>query len=102
MIDEKRDVRKDPSHFKEYDTMHSVIDPAKMYKSLDVPTEKQWLTNSNDWLKLRDEIIYEYLTSSEHNEFLKTLYGKESLGKKDLQYNIAQDFKKLTLESINK
>jgi len=101
---EGQDPRQDISQFKKHDTMHGTIDPKKMYASLKVPVpeEKRWVKNPEDWEKLRDEIMKEYLESPEHQKFLETLKEKENLGRKGLLYEIAQDFKKLTLESVKK
>ncbi|MFA6424162.1 MAG: cobalamin-dependent protein [Candidatus Magasanikbacteria bacterium] len=102
MFEKEKNARENPKLFRKHDTMHSVMDPAKMYKTLGVPLEKQWLKNSEDWAKLRDEIMREYLTSSEHKTYLETLRNKVNLNRKGLRYEIAQDFKRIMLRSIKK
>lgn len=96
----EKDIRKDPGHFKEHDTMHSVIDPQKMYDKLNIPKEKRWVKSPEDWIVLRNEIIKEYLESKEHEEFLERLKDKEVVGQKGLLFNIAKDFRDITLSGL--
>lgn len=97
----EKDIRKDVSSFKEHDTMHSVVDPQKMYEKLSIPEEKRWVKTSEDWIVLRNEIVKEYLESKEHDEFLESLKDREILGQKGLLFNIANDFKNITLNGLD-
>ena len=92
-----KDIREDINAFQEYDTMHSVVDPIKMYDKLNIPKEKRWVKTPDDWIILRDEIIKEYLESDEHKKFLEGLKGKAHLDKENLLYYIASDYKDLAL-----
>lgn len=92
-----KDIREDIGAFREHDTMHSVIDPTKMYDKLNIPEEKRWVKSPNDWMILRDEIIKEYLCSEEHQRFLDGLKGKSHIDKENLLYYIASDYKDLAL-----
>ncbi|EKE19577.1 MAG: anaerobic magnesium-protoporphyrin IX monomethyl ester cyclase elongator protein [uncultured bacterium] len=97
-----RDVRKDPEAFSEHDTMHGVIDPVKMYDSLGIPEEQRWVKDPKDWVVLRNEIMQEYLRSPEHEAFLETLKGKSINGKENILYDIAVEFRRITLTGIEK
>lgn len=96
------DIRKNPKGFKEHDTMHGVIDHKKMYDELGVPEEQRWVKDPKDWIVLRNEIMVEYLNSPEHANFLETLKGKSINGRQDILYNIAMEFKNITLGGIEK
>lgn len=96
----EKDIRKDPGSFREHDTMHSVVNPQKMYDKLNIPKEKRWVKTSQDWIILRNEIIKEYLESKEHEKFLESLKDKEILGREGLLFNIANDFKAITLSGV--
>lgn len=87
------DFRENIEFLKQFDTMHSVIEPSKMYQKLDIPVYKRWLKNSNDWILLQNEIMFEYLNSSEHNNFLDLLKSK------NIQYQVALNFKSIILNN---
>ncbi|EKE18750.1 MAG: hypothetical protein ACD_9C00249G0001, partial [uncultured bacterium] len=96
------DVRKNPAALKEHDTMHGVIDPKKMYDDLGIPGEQRWVKDPKDWITLRNEIMQEYLRSPEHEAFLETLKGKSINGREDILYDIAVEYKRITLSGIEK
>lgn len=97
-----QDIRQNPESFKEHDTMHGVIDPQKMYDNLGVAEENRWVKDPKDWIVLRNEIMQEYLLSPEHESFLETLKGKSVNGKEDILYDIAVEFRRITLAGIEK
>lgn len=83
--------RENVDMLKQYDTMHPLFDPLKMYEYLDVPLGKRWLRHSSDWSILQQEIMTEYLMSREHAQLLDNMKGKL------MMFNIAQQYKKLML-----
>lgn len=94
------DPRLDPKGFRKFDTMHNVVDPKKMYNKMNIPEEKRWVKEVDDWMILRNEILKEYLESPEYFAFLETLKEKVSLGKKGLLHKIAIDFRADILSKI--
>jgi radical SAM superfamily enzyme YgiQ (UPF0313 family) len=97
------DFRKEPSKFRLLDNMHSVMSPTKMRKKIEIEqlnNNPDYVQNHTDWYSLRDEILEEYLNSKEHKEFLQTLKNKAFLGRKNLLYDIAQEFQNITLKGI--
>lgn len=92
MID---DPHKNIAFLRKLDTLHSVVDPKKMREKLgnsQLNTDSRYVQTPQDWEDLRVEITSEYLSSREHAQFVKSLKGKEFLGKKDLLYDIAKKF----------
>jgi hypothetical protein len=65
-----RDVRNDVEGFSDHDTGQSVIDPQKMYNTLNMPPEKRRIEDKADWDTLRTEIMKEYFASEEYKTFL--------------------------------
>ncbi len=88
------------------DTMHSLIDPKKMYARLErdlniiIPEEKRWVKSPDAWPELMDEIMEEYLTSSEHEKYLRTLEDRVVNGKRGLLFDIAMKFKENALVQV--
>lgn len=77
-----------------FDTMHYVINPEKVYQNSEISEEKQWVKNPQDWELLRDEIIKEYYESDEHKEYLNRLKGKQLL------FEAAKNFQEITLNRL--
>lgn len=74
-----------------FDTLHPLLNPKKMYDSLNVTNDIRWVIKSSDWSVLQKEIILEYMQSKEHQTFLDTLKGNKML------FKIAVSYKKLIL-----
>lgn len=90
----QKNVRKDLENFKLHDTMHDIIDHEQMYDYLNIPQEKRWAKEADDWEKLRDEIIEEYYKSKEYKNYL------DGLKENSLLFESAKEFQNLTLERI--
>lgn len=96
----------DPATLKNFDQMHSTINPEKMYEYSErvsgkpVPADKRWVKDKKVWLELIDEIIDEYLRSDEYSAYLETLKDKISGGKRGLLYKIALKFRSNAMAQI--
>jgi radical SAM superfamily enzyme YgiQ (UPF0313 family) len=88
------DIRENVGALGQFDTMHYVIDPKKVYQHLDIPEEKQWVKNSDDWEHLRDEVVKEYYKSDEYKEYLNKLKDK------NLLFEAAKNFQEITLNRL--
>ncbi|MEI6554611.1 MAG: hypothetical protein WCL70_03400 [Paludibacter sp.] len=75
----------------DFDTLHPLLNPIKMYESLNIVDNKRWLRNASDWSQLQKEIITEYISSEEHQKFMLTLKENKIL------YKIAESYSKLVL-----
>lgn len=96
----EKNPREDKEGFRKFDNMHPLVSPKKLRKLLKLKelTGKEYVQKKEEWVTLRDEIMKEYLISTEHNRFLETLKDKIFLGRKNLLYDIALEFKKVSLE----
>jgi radical SAM superfamily enzyme YgiQ (UPF0313 family) len=96
----------DPSVLKNFDQMHSTIDPEKMYQWLEkdtekeIPDEKRWVKDKEVWFRLMEEIMEEYLNCDEYLNYLETLRDKVTEGKKGLLYEIAIKFRNNSIAQI--
>lgn len=83
--------RENTNRLTNFDTLHPLLNPNKMYNSLKIAEEIRWVENASDWSLLQKEIILEYISSDEHKKFLQTLKGNKIL------YTIAESYRKLVL-----
>lgn len=87
----KFDYRRDIDNLSQFDTMHNIIDPKKMYEKLGIPQEKRWMKTSQDLVGLRNEIMIDYLNSAEHRNYVESIRTSKSPNA-EMRYKIAIDF----------
>jgi hypothetical protein len=95
----------DPKKLKTLDHLHSVIDPEKMYahiekeKGIIISKEKRWVKDKEVWFELMEEIMEEYLASTEYISYIDEL-EKKYMSNSKLLYAIALKFKENALSQI--